>query len=152
NCAKWRKRPINEITKKDARDLLRDLVADGHGYKAKVTRSWLKKLWRWAYEQDIVAHPIMEAVGKPIFEATVRDRVYTDDEIKAIWTAADQLTPVEAAFIKLLILLAPRKTALAYMSHSDLKNDPENRTVWVTPFEFTKSRKSLSPQKQQSRT
>jgi integrase len=148
--AKWLKRSINEITKKDARDLQKGLVADGHGYKAAVTHAWLKKLWRWAYEEDIVTAPIMEAVRKPDFEATVRDRVYTDKEIAAIWTAADGLTPVEGAFFKLLILLAPRKTALAYMRYSDL-DDADNPTLWTTPFELTKSRKSLSADKRRKR-
>ena len=129
---------------------MQGLVNEGYGPNALVTRAWLKKLWRWAYERDIVANPIMEAVGKPDFEATVRDRVYTDEEIRAIWAAADKLRPVESAFIKLLVLLAPRKTALACMCYGDL-NDPENPTLWITPFELTKSKKSLSADKQRER-
>jgi integrase len=74
------------------------------------------------------------------FETKERDRVYTDDEIKAIWKAASQLNSVEGAYIKLLILLAPRKTALAKMQVSHLDN-AEAPTLWTTPHELTKSKK-----------
>jgi hypothetical protein len=43
----------------------------------------------------------------------------------------------------MLVLLAPRKTALAGMRRSDL-DDIDNPTLWTTPFELTKSKKSAS--------
>jgi hypothetical protein len=51
-------------------------------------------------------------------EQRTRDRVYSDDEVTAIWKAVDQLDKVEGAFVKLLLLLAPRKTALACLRRS----------------------------------
>ena len=76
------------------------------------------------------------------YERRTRDRVYSDDEIKAIWKAADRLDKVEGAYVKLLLLLAPRKNALAAMRRSHLDN-PDNPTLWTTPFELTKSKKYL---------
>lgn len=145
NCAAWLKRPINDIGKTDARKLLRGFIAEGHGPKAAVTRAWLKKLWRWAYGEDLVVAPIMEAVSIE-FERNERDRVYSDGEIKAIWSAADKCTPVERDYVKLLGLLAARKTELACMGRSHL-NDPTNPTVWTVPFELTKSRKTTKASK-----
>jgi integrase len=46
--------------------------------------------------------------------------------------------------------MAPRKTALACMRYGDLDN-AKNPTRWTTPFEFTKSKKSLSPDQQRQR-
>jgi hypothetical protein len=48
----------------------------------------------------------------------------------------------------LLILLAPRKTALASLrwSHFD---SPDNPTLWTTPWELTKSRKKVSKRKRE---
>jgi integrase len=139
NCAAWLDRPFDSITKQDARALLRGYVAEGHGPKAQVTRAWLKKLWRWAVEEDLIDVPIMEQISLN-FERVVRDRFYTDDEIKAIWAAADMCRPDEAAFTKLLCLLAPRKTSLACLRPCDL-DDPTNPTLWTVPFELTKSKK-----------
>jgi integrase len=142
NCTPLLKQPMETITKKDVRDLLRGFIKDRHPYMAAVTRAWLKKLWRWAYEEDLVSTPLMEGV-RIDFEKRSRDRVYSAAEIKAIWTAASQLDAIEAGYIKLLILLAPRKTALACMRRSHL-DDPDQSTLWTTPFELTKSRKASS--------
>src|SRR5271170_7344605 len=71
----------------------------------------------------------------------VRDRVYSDAEIKSMWNAADKFDdPAKGAYFKLLVLLGPRKSALAGMKWSDIKDD-----VWTTPFEHTKSRKTAKP-------
>lgn len=51
--------------------------------------------------------------------------------------------PIAGSYVKLLVLLAPRKTALAGMRRSDL-DDIDNPTLWTTPFELTKSKKSAS--------
>jgi integrase len=81
----------------------------------------------------------MEAV-RIEFERRERDRVYSAAEIAACWNAASQLSAVESAYVKLLMLLAPRKTALACMRRSHLDN-ADNPTLWTTPHELTKSRK-----------
>jgi integrase len=142
NCESLLKKPMDKISKQEVRELLRGYIAEGHPYKASVTRSWLKKLWRWAAEEDYVSTPIMEAV-RIDYEKRERDRVYSDADIKATWNAAGKLDPVERDYIKLLMLLAPRKTALASMRRSHL-DDADNPTIWTTPFELTKSRKTSS--------
>ena len=138
----WLNRDITTITRRDALAMVDQLVKDGHGPKAKVTVAWLRKLFRWAFEREIVAAPIMDAV-KVSYQKRVRDRVYSDGDIKNIWKAAEQLTAPEAAFVKLALLLAPRKTALAAMKWSDL-DSVDVPTLWTTPHEFTKSRKTSS--------
>ncbi|SED60570.1 protein of unknown function [Rhizobiales bacterium GAS191] len=140
NCATWLNRRMSEITKQDARDLLRGFIAEGHPYKAVVTERWLKVLWKWATREDLVDVNMMDAVKVEI-EKSERDRVYDDTEIKAIWNAADKLDPIEGAYIKLVMLLAPRKTALACMTRGELDN-ADDPTLWTTPFELTKSKKN----------
>ena len=103
--------------------------------------AWLRKLWRWAFEREIVAAPIMDAV-KVRYQKRVRDRTFDDTEIKAVWQAAEQLTAVESAFVKLALLLAPRKTALAAMKWNDIDG-----ALWTTPNEYTKSRKTSDPRR-----
>ncbi len=150
NCAGWLNKPIAEITKHDARSLVRGFVAQGHLGKASVTKSWIIALWKWAASEGLVPSGVMSDFGVPI-TLRPRDRFYTDQEIKAIWNAADQLDPIRGAYFKLLLLLAPRKSALAAMRHPDItemtfqttrsKSAPKQRAlVWTTPFEKTKSR------------
>jgi integrase len=137
-AAGWLQKPIDDISKNDVRELLRGYVNEGHPYKAANTDAWLRSLWKWAYREDYVAAQIMDGV-KIEYEKRFRERVYSDDDIRAIWQAATKLDPVGGAYFKLLLLLAPRKTALALMKWADL--DPQ-LTLWTTPFELTKSRKS----------
>jgi integrase len=139
SCKDWLHRPIAEITKKDAYELLDPIVASGHGPKADVTLSWLRKLWRWSWDRDIVTAPVMDAV-KIQYAPRIRDRVYSDAELKSIWNAANKLGGTEAAYIKLLILTAPRKTALARMRWADVRDG-----IWITPFADTKTRKTAKP-------
>jgi integrase len=140
SCRPFLKRPIAGISKREALELLDRFIAAGHPYKASVTRAWLRKLWRWACTRGYVPEPpIMDRLDIE-YETRVRDRVYDDDEIRATWHAADRLHPVEGAYVKLLMLLAPRKRELAWISWSHLDN-PDNPTLWTTPFELTKSRK-----------
>jgi integrase len=150
NCKPWLNRPIDKITKNDAYELLDGFTKEDKGPKAAVTLAWMKKLWRWAWQRDIVAAPIMDAV-KIDFERRVRDRFFTDAEIKAIWKAADKLKPTSSKYFKLLILLAPRKSALAEMRWSEVSRcspgEPgvvNDIPVWTTPNARTKSKKTAT--------
>jgi integrase len=142
NCAAWLDKPISSITKADAYDLLDGFIAEGKGHKARVTHAWLRTLWRWAWKRDIVAAPVMDAVEIE-FEDRVRDRHYSEEEIKAVWKGAGQLAPFEAGFVKLVILLGVRKGELAGMRRSEF-DDPGNPTVWTVPHDRTKSRKKAT--------
>ena len=124
-------RPFAEIDVEDAYELLDKLVADGTGQKALLTLAWLRALWRWAWKRNYVATPLMDKV-----EITVvikrKKLVFSDDAIRASWEAADKLPPVEAAYIKLVMLLVPRKGELCEARVSWL-DDTENPTVLTTP-------------------
>jgi integrase len=135
----WINRPIADITKGHAQKLIDQWIADGQPYKAKLAASWWRTMWKWAWKREFVVAPVMDALEVE-FARRVRDRVYSDDEIRTIWSAADSIDPVRGAFFKLLLLLGPRKSALWQMRWSDVKSD-----VWITPFEHTKSRKTMSP-------
>jgi integrase len=144
NCKDWLDKPIAEITEEDTQALIDKFITEGNGPKAQVTLRWLNVLWKWAGKRKPkhITDPRMMELVDCEFKKGKRDRVYTDDEIKAIWKAADEIDPVERAYMKLLVLLAPRKTALALMRYSDLRDHDNagNPTLWVTPFELTKSR------------
>ena len=148
NSEKWMRRMAGpadaSITKKDAYKLLDQFVADGTPHKARVTLAWLQKTFGVGHGNATWSrHRFLDWSRSSSRKNS--DRVYTDAEIKAMWGAADQLEPAAAAYFKLLLLLAPRKSALAGMRWSDIKDD-----VWVTPFELTKSRKTAKPRTYQT--
>jgi integrase len=67
---------------------------------------------------------------------TARDRVLSDDELKAVWEAADALEPVYARFIKLLILTGQR---LREVSELRWKETDLEKRVWTLPKERAKN-------------
>src|SRR5262249_18342545 len=85
------------------------------------SREWLsiyrllggsRALWRGRATPAGLSAPVKRCTS---VNRTDRDRHFKDNEIKAIWTACDKLEAVEAGYLRLLVLLAPRKSALANM-------------------------------------
>lgn len=99
----------------------------------------------WAVQEDYLTSSIMESVSIEI-EKGLRERYYKDDEIRAIWQAANRLDTNTGSYVKLLLLLAPRKTALALLSREQLDN-LDNPTEWTTPAEAVKVRKKSAQKK-----
>ncbi len=142
NCARWLDRSIGSITQAEVQDLLDEFLAAGHPSKARVTHSWLKTFFGWAYRRGILEHSVVDRVEIHI-ETKVRVRTYSDDEIKSVWKAANELEGVEGGFVKLILLLGVRKSELAGMKRIEF-DDPANPTVWTVPHERVKIRKSAT--------
>lgn len=143
HCGKWLKRPIRSITTKEIEGLLEDLISDGRSRTAQLTLTWMRLMWKWASKKDLADKAVIEKVDVEFEPPKIRDKVFSDDEIRDIWKAANQLDPVKSAFVKLLILLAPRKNELAGMRRAEL-NDGDSPSHWQTPHERTKSKKTAA--------
>jgi integrase len=72
-------------------------------------------------------------------EARTRERVFSPEEIRATWIAAEHLGGDAEPYVKLLILLAPRKTALAAAEAEQFATG-----LWTVPHELTKTRKKAA--------
>jgi len=140
NCADWLARPIASITEADAYGLLDGFIAEGQDATARVTRAWLRTMFRWAAKRKIIERSVMVDIEIEI-ERKVRKRAYTAKEVTAIWNGAAKLDPIEAGFIKLILLLGVRKSELAGMRRSEF-DDQGKPTLWTVPHERTKTRKS----------
>ena len=127
------------ITKRDVRDLLRSFLADGHVYKAAVTRAWLKKFWRWAFEDYWSQRRSWTRFGID-YEQRERTRIFSDAEIKATWNATDKLDPIEG------LRQAhdpPRPAQDGARVHVSIRfRRSRSAELWTTPFNLTKSRKT----------
>ena len=76
-----------------------------------------------------------------------RDRVLTDDELRMVWNAADQLGPPFGLVVKLLILTGQRRGEVVNMEWSEISLD---RRLWCLPRERVKNDRAhdvpLTPQ------
>lgn len=128
-CRAWFKRDVDSISPAEIRELcetVRDAPRpnkpDGAPYLANNLHAYLKTFFAWCAEPGIDKVKISPMVGlkKPWRGSKSRDRTFNDDELRALWKAADVLGGSEGAFLKLLILTGKRRGILAGMRRQDI--------------------------------
>lgn len=136
DCADWKLRPIATIRFGEVDALLekiRDGDAEQRGRPYLAVKLWghLGSLFRWCVRKQKLDKSPMDAVDKPWENAKPRERVFSDDELKKLWTCDRhtvvvangdkvKLGPTEGAYLKMLILTGKRKGALAAMRWSEI--------------------------------
>jgi len=115
--------PIAEITKSDIVKLLAKIEQRSPNAAHKA-RAGLGSLYRWMAKRDIVADNFMVGMGFT-HKNRARERVATDDEIKALWKAVEREdfdgTPSMRLVLKLAILTGQRNSEVAGARRSELQ-------------------------------
>jgi integrase len=148
---RWGDRPLSEITKGDILELLQDKAArrdrprkgtnGGSVIQANRLLKRLKTFFSWCADHDLITGDPTAGVRKPGSE-NARDRVLTDDEIRAFWAATGSLdakrrdAPPFGTLFRLLLLTAQRKSEVTGMRWSEIRED-----VWHIPGSRTKNGK-----------
>ena len=127
--APWRGRRLSQITRADIHELLDGIVARGSPVTANRTLAWLRRMCAWAIERGLIEVSPCAGIRAPAAE-TSRDRVLSDDELKAAWRAADALETPYNGFIKLLILTGARRSEVAGMMWREIDFDAK---LWTLP-------------------
>src|SRR5262245_60769482 len=134
----WRHRPVAEITRRDVRELLDDVVRRGSPYSANRILALVRKIFNFALQEDWElpkGNPVTQ-MRKPGVE-TSRDRVLSDDELRLVWTACADERPEMCALQRLRVLTAQRGGELAQLRWRDIKSD------WLTiPETVAKNKKA----------
>ena len=134
----WRKREIHGIARRDVIDLL-DRVMDRNGpYMANRVLAAVRKLFNWCLERGILDVTPVANVKAPGHE-TERDRVLSDDELKALWETWDNQRWPFGPFFQLLLVTAQRRGEVAQMRWADINFEER---VWTLPREMTKGDRS----------
>jgi integrase len=119
--AHWGRQPIASITRKQLRDMLDELVANDTPMLANRVHSIARKLFGWAVEQEIIAASPFVGLKAPAEEKS-RDRILTDQELRAVWQAASQ-PDVYGVLVRLLILTGQRRGEIAGLMWSEIDLD-----------------------------
>ena len=108
---RWRGRSVHEITRRDVLDVLDRVVDAGAPIAANRTLSAVRKMFNWCVARDIIATSPCAGVKPPTAERS-RDRVLSDPELRAVWSAAERVGCPFGALVELLILTgaAPRRS------------------------------------------
>jgi integrase len=121
----WRDRPFTNIKRGDVTALL-DQIEDNHGPRqADKVLAYVRKMMNWhATRSDDYVPPI--AKGMKRNDAEPRERILDDDEIRAVWAAADQCGTF-GALIKILLLTGQRLRKVTTLRWDDI----DEHGTWI---------------------
>jgi integrase len=130
----WQGRHIAAIRRVDVRDLL-DEIAKRSPASARLTYATLRGLFGWCIEREIIEISPCDHIKAPP-RPPARDRVLSEDELRAVWQGANGLGYPFGPILKLLMLTGQREAEVAGMSWDEI--DLEAAT-WNLPKERTKN-------------
>lgn len=133
--APWKGKRLSAIGRADVHELLDDIVDRGAPIMANRCLAALRRMCSWAVERGLIEASPCDKIKAPAAERS-RDRVLSDDELKAVWEACDGLGWPFGPLVRLLILTGQRRDEVASMRWSEL--DLEART-WTLPRERSKN-------------
>jgi integrase len=121
------------ITRRDVAQVLADVENNCGAVSRNRVRASLSSLWTWAMQEGLVEHNIVTGTGKAD-EGASRDRVLSEAEIKALWTALGD--DDFALALRLLLLTGQRKSEIGNLCWSEVNLKD---AVIVLPAERTKN-------------
>jgi integrase len=139
----WKGRPVSSITRRDCRELLQAIAGRGAAIYANRVAALLSRLFRFAVDEEIIevnpaAHLPKEGVevgSRP--EGERESKAYDENEIRAIWKAAEDLSPALRAIYRLGLLTGQRSAEV-----SDLEWREIDGSWWTIPGRRAKNKKS----------
>jgi integrase len=131
----WQDRPLAQITRRDVMDAL-DVVTDrGAERMANADLRYLKMLFGWALDRDIIDTDPTNRIKPPGREQS-RERVLEKEELRRIWESSG--TGVFADILKVLMLTGQRVGETTQAQWGDI--DWEG-ALWRIPGSRTKNRR-----------
>lgn len=137
---RWRNWPLDTIKRAHVLELMDEIKDRGAGIQANRTLAALSRLFRFAVERGYVETSPCLMVSAPARERA-RETVLADDEIGAVWNAADTLTFWFRRWFRFYMATGQRLTETAELRWDELDLD---KRVWTLPPERTKNGKTHS--------
>jgi integrase len=126
-CPVLGSRPVVQIKRSEIVKLL-DRVEDDNGpFMAQKVQRYLSRIFNWyAGRSDDFRSPMVRIERE--IEGSSRERTLTDDELKAVWRAAETTSGPYGYFVMFCLLTATRRGEAAQAAWSEFQNDD-----WIIP-------------------
>jgi integrase len=114
----WNNLPLNEITAHDLERWIARIAATSerrHAYDA------VKVFMRWAERRHYIDRALTDRIDPPA-KGRSRNRILTDEELRAVWLAADS-TDHFSHIIRLCILTGQRRSEIAHIERYMIRGD-----------------------------
>jgi integrase len=128
-------KPISEIRRGHIVSILDNMTAAGTTIGANRALAAVKKLFAWCVDRGTIEINPVAGLKAPAKEVS-RDRVLTDDEIRAYWTTSETEGFPFAHFAQVLLLTGQRRGEVAGMSWSEIDFE---KAVWTIPAKRAKN-------------
>jgi integrase len=130
---------IADIKRSDIVQLL-DKIEDERGPRmAHVTLAYLSKVFNWhASRSDDFRSPVVRGMGRVKPKERARERILTDDELRAVWRAAEASTEPFGRMVRFILLISARRTEAAAMAWNELA-----KGEWTLPAARNKTKVDL---------
>jgi integrase len=134
-------RQVSEIKRSDIVRLL-DQIEDTNGpVMADRTLAAIRRVMSWhASRSDDFRSPIVRGMARTKPKEREREKVLTDEELCAIWTAAESCAKPWGQFIRFLLLTATRRNEAARMGWAEVTG--EDWTIPATRYKTSYKNKS----------
>lgn len=126
---------VTEITKTHALEIIDSLVARDRRPMADKVRQEGAAFFEWLIERDHVERNVFARIRKTRNAKSIRTRVLSDDEVRAIWLASE-IEGRWSCWIKLLILTGGRNMEVRNARWSEFDFDAR---LWTIPAERYKN-------------
>lgn len=121
------------------RALLEAIAERGAPIMANRVLAVVRKMFNFAIDQELVAINPAARLGRPGVEQS-RDRVLTDEELRAFWREASAMPPAMSAFYRLRLVTAQRGAEVGTMCWGDLDLESVDGAWWTIPKERAKNK------------
>jgi integrase len=128
----WESRPVSSITQLNVLHMLDGIADRGAESMANRTLSYLRKMMNWLVDRGVLENSPCDRVKAPAKEIT-RDRILTDDELGAVWSAFEIRGGAFEGPFKLMMLLGQRESEIVGMRWSELNGLDGAEPLWTIP-------------------
>jgi integrase len=125
------KLPIDAIRSSDLVKLLDDIEDERGVSMADHTLAIIRRIMGWySVQNDDYCSPVVKGMSRTKPKESSRKRVPTDDEIRAIWKAADELGTPFGHMLQYILLTATRRNEALHLRRTEIDGN-----VWTIPKE-----------------
>lgn len=115
----WKNKKIDHIKRNDVNKRLDAIIDRGARRAANLCFAIIRRVFNWAIERGLIEQSPCSGMKRPTKDIS-RDRVLTDEELLAVWNAADKEAYPFGVITKLLILTAQRIGEVTNLHWQDL--------------------------------
>ena len=134
------RRPIADIGRRDIVRLLDKIEDESGASAADIALSIVRRVMNWhASRSDDFRSPIVRGMTRCRPSDHARSRILNDDELRAVWRAAESMQGPFGHYVRFLFLTAARRNEAAHMRWSEVVG-----TDWTLPATRNKTKVALA--------